>query len=81
MTGSAPTEHARKPARRAPPNRQRPARRSVRVRATGPAAPTCGGRFMTQMNEADLRETKAGKIVAKPACDMKSRTRGRRRGA
>jgi hypothetical protein len=32
----------------------------------------CGStRFMTEMNEADLRETKAGKIVVKPACDMK----------
>ncbi|WP_406016676.1 hypothetical protein OG520_00390 [Streptomyces sp. NBC_00984] len=25
-----------------------------------------------KMNEADLRETKAGKIVVKPGCDMKS---------
>ena len=33
----------------------------------------CGStRFMTEMNEADLRETKAGKIVVKPGCDMKS---------
>ncbi|GAA3183084.1 MULTISPECIES: hypothetical protein [Streptomyces] len=33
----------------------------------------CGStRFMTEMNEADLRETKVGKIVAKPGCDMKS---------
>ncbi|MFD5199444.1 hypothetical protein ACFWM7_04600 [Streptomyces sp. NPDC058375] len=33
----------------------------------------CGStRFMTEMNEADLRETKAGKIVVKPCCDMKS---------
>lgn len=33
----------------------------------------CGStRFMTEMNEADLRETKAGRIVVKPACDMKS---------
>jgi hypothetical protein len=32
----------------------------------------CGSaRFMTEMNEADLRETKAGKIVVKPGCDMK----------
>ena len=27
---------------------------------------------MTEMNEADLRETKAGKIVVKPGCDLKS---------
>ena len=33
----------------------------------------CGStRFMAEMNEADLRETKAGKIVVKPGCDMKS---------
>ncbi|MER8098192.1 hypothetical protein [Streptomyces goshikiensis] len=33
----------------------------------------CGStRFMTEMAEADLRETKAGKIVVKPGCDMKS---------
>ncbi|MEU4038411.1 hypothetical protein [Streptomyces collinus] len=33
----------------------------------------CGStRFMTEMNEADLRETKAGKIVVKPGIDMKS---------
>ena len=33
----------------------------------------CGStRFMTEMNEADLRETKAGKIVVKPGCDLKS---------
>ncbi|MFD5007651.1 hypothetical protein ACFWMV_32675 [Streptomyces mutabilis] len=33
----------------------------------------CGStRFMTEMNEADLRETKAGKIVVKPGWDMKS---------
>ncbi|WP_431038916.1 hypothetical protein ACQYWQ_29825 [Streptomyces sp. P6-2-1] len=33
----------------------------------------CGStRFMTEMNEADLRETAAGKIVVKPACDMKA---------
>jgi hypothetical protein len=33
----------------------------------------CGStRFMTEMNEADLGETKAGKIVVKPGCDMKS---------
>jgi hypothetical protein len=33
----------------------------------------CGStRFMTEMNEADLRETEAGKIVVKPGCDMKS---------
>lgn len=33
----------------------------------------CGStRFMTEMNEADLRETKAGKIVVKPGCGMKS---------
>ena len=33
----------------------------------------CGStRFMTEMNEADLRQTKAGKIVVKPACETKS---------
>lgn len=33
----------------------------------------CGStRFMTQMNEADLRETAAGRIVVKPGCDMKT---------
>ncbi|MET9778577.1 hypothetical protein ABZ023_30735 [Streptomyces sp. NPDC006367] len=33
----------------------------------------CGStRFMTEMNEADLRETEAGKIVVKPGIDMKS---------
>ncbi|MGA5318970.1 hypothetical protein ACPCIU_00885 [Streptomyces seoulensis] len=33
----------------------------------------CGStRFMAEMTEADLRETAAGKIVVKPACDMKS---------
>jgi len=33
----------------------------------------CGStRFMTEMSEADLRETRAGKIVVKPGCDMKS---------
>ncbi len=33
----------------------------------------CGStRFMAAMNEADLRETAAGRIVVKPGCDMKS---------
>ncbi|MEY9932204.1 hypothetical protein ABH926_006853 [Catenulispora sp. GP43] len=33
----------------------------------------CGStRFMAEMAEADLRETKAGKIVVKPGCDLKS---------
>ncbi|MBU6532954.1 hypothetical protein [Streptomyces mayonensis] len=33
----------------------------------------CGStRFMTEMTEADLRETRAGKIVVKPGFDMKS---------
>lgn len=33
----------------------------------------CGStRFMTEMAEADLRETEAGKIVVKPGWDMKS---------
>ncbi|MFD8432314.1 MULTISPECIES: hypothetical protein [Streptomyces] len=33
----------------------------------------CGSiRFMTEMTEADLRETSAGKIVVKPGFDMKS---------
>ncbi|MGW5100049.1 hypothetical protein [Streptomyces sp. NPDC004100] len=33
----------------------------------------CGStRFMTEMTEADLRETMAGRIVVKPGCDLKS---------
>ncbi|MFE5261394.1 hypothetical protein [Streptomyces coelicoflavus] len=33
----------------------------------------CGStRFMTEMTKADLRETSAGRIVVKPAFDMKS---------
>ncbi|MEV6018251.1 hypothetical protein WJM95_32905 [Streptomyces sp. f51] len=33
----------------------------------------CGStRFMAEMNEADVRETKAGVIVVKPGCDMKA---------
>ncbi|MDX2604148.1 hypothetical protein PV379_35920 [Streptomyces caniscabiei] len=33
----------------------------------------CGStRFMAEMNEADLRETTAGRIVVKPGCDMKA---------
>ncbi|MFF0483026.1 hypothetical protein [Streptomyces sp. NPDC004435] len=33
----------------------------------------CGSiRFMIEMAEADIQETKAGRIVVKPACDMKS---------
>ncbi|MFC7219638.1 hypothetical protein ACFQLX_15905 [Streptomyces polyrhachis] len=33
----------------------------------------CGStRFMAEMAEAELRETKAGRIVVKPGCDMKS---------
>ncbi|MEU6457087.1 hypothetical protein [Streptomyces sp. NPDC047065] len=33
----------------------------------------CGStRFMTEMNEAELRETEAGRIVVKPGCDVKS---------
>ncbi|SEL78222.1 hypothetical protein [Streptacidiphilus jiangxiensis] len=33
----------------------------------------CGStRFMSEMTQADLRETKAGKIVVKPGFDMKS---------
>lgn len=33
----------------------------------------CGStRFMTQMNEAELRETFAGRIVVKPGCDLKN---------
>jgi hypothetical protein len=27
---------------------------------------------MTEMSEADLRESKAGKFVVKPGCDLKS---------
>jgi hypothetical protein len=38
-----------------------------------PIVVLCGStRFMAEMNEADLRETKAGKIVVKPGIDMKS---------
>lgn len=33
----------------------------------------CGStRFMAQMNEAELRETFAGRIVVKPACDLEN---------
>ncbi|MFF2134744.1 hypothetical protein [Streptomyces sp. NPDC058193] len=33
----------------------------------------CGStRFMTEMAEAELRETGAGRIVVKPGCDLKS---------
>ncbi len=33
----------------------------------------CGStRFMAEMNEADLRETEAGRVVVKPGCDLKS---------
>ncbi|MFD8414022.1 hypothetical protein ACFV2Q_20065 [Streptomyces sp. NPDC059650] len=33
----------------------------------------CGStRFMAEMAEADVRETKAGRIVVKPGCDLKS---------
>ncbi|MEU3507571.1 hypothetical protein ABZ733_06535 [Streptomyces longwoodensis] len=33
----------------------------------------CGStRFMTEMAEADLRETEAGRIVVRPGCDLKS---------
>ncbi|NUS77576.1 MAG: hypothetical protein HOV70_15450 [Streptomyces sp.] len=33
----------------------------------------CGSTwFMTEMAEADLRETTAGRIVVKPGCDLKS---------
>jgi NaMN:DMB phosphoribosyltransferase len=33
----------------------------------------CGStRFMAEMVEADVRETKAGRIVVKPGCDLKS---------
>ncbi|MDL5199762.1 hypothetical protein [Streptomyces sp. ALI-76-A] len=33
----------------------------------------CGStRFMAEMAEADLRETKVGRIVVKPGCDLKS---------
>ncbi|MGK3940900.1 hypothetical protein [Streptomyces sp. RP5T] len=33
----------------------------------------CGStRFIAEMNEADLRETRAGRIVVKPGCDEKS---------
>lgn len=38
-----------------------------------PIVAICGStRFMTDMAEADLRETEAGKIVVKPGCDLKS---------
>ncbi|MFJ9795843.1 hypothetical protein [Streptomyces sp. NPDC101145] len=33
----------------------------------------CGStRFMTEMAEAEVRETQAGRIVVKPGCDLKS---------
>ncbi|MDX3117833.1 hypothetical protein, partial [Streptomyces scabiei] len=33
----------------------------------------CGStRFMAEMAETELRETKAGRIVVKPACDLRS---------
>ncbi|MFE5191902.1 hypothetical protein [Streptomyces sp. NPDC056628] len=38
-----------------------------------PIVVICGStRFMTEMNEADVRETEAGRIVVKPGCDLKS---------
>ncbi|MFE1990020.1 hypothetical protein [Streptomyces parvulus] len=38
-----------------------------------PVVAICGStRFMAAMNEADLRETEAGRIVVKPGCDLKS---------
>ncbi|WP_443054813.1 hypothetical protein [Streptomyces sp. IBSBF 2394] len=38
-----------------------------------PIVVICGStRFMTEMAEADLRETSAGRIVVKPAVDMES---------
>ena len=41
-----------------------------------PIVVICGStRFMTEMAEADLRETKAGKIVLKPCCDRSARRR------
>ncbi|MCQ4196368.1 hypothetical protein [Streptomyces parvulus] len=36
-----------------------------------PVVAICGStRFMAEMNEADLRETEAGRIVVKPGCDL-----------
>ncbi|MFB8757560.1 hypothetical protein [Streptomyces nigra] len=38
-----------------------------------PVVVICGStRFMTEMGEADVRETEAGRIVVKPGCDLKS---------
>ncbi|MET8893997.1 hypothetical protein [Streptomyces albogriseolus] len=38
-----------------------------------PIVAICGStRFMTEMAEADLRETEDGRIVVKPGCDLKS---------
>ncbi|GAA5035510.1 hypothetical protein [Streptomyces siamensis] len=38
-----------------------------------PIVVICGStRFMTEMNETELRETEAGRIVVKPVSDMKS---------
>ncbi|MFF8835678.1 hypothetical protein [Streptomyces sp. NPDC015130] len=38
-----------------------------------PIVVICGStRFLSEMNEADLRETADGRIVVKPGCDMKS---------
>ncbi|MFF3017287.1 hypothetical protein [Streptomyces sp. NPDC057939] len=44
-----------------------------RLSSLPPIVVICGStRFMAEMNEADLRETKDGRIVVKPGCDMKS---------
>ncbi|MFG2311464.1 hypothetical protein ACGFS9_22785 [Streptomyces sp. NPDC048566] len=38
-----------------------------------PIVAICGStRFMAEMAEADARETKAGRIVVKPGCDLKA---------
>jgi hypothetical protein len=48
-------------------------RSAKQLLALPPIVVICGStRFMTEMNEADVRETEAGRIVVKPACDMKS---------
>ncbi|MFD8598195.1 hypothetical protein ACFV1L_24645 [Kitasatospora sp. NPDC059646] len=53
-----------------PEERLSQAKRQLRL---PPIVVICGStRFMTEMAEADLRETMAGRIVVKPGCDLKS---------
>ncbi|MFE2352686.1 hypothetical protein [Streptomyces parvulus] len=44
-----------------------------RLSGLPPVVAVCGStRFLAEMHEADLRETAAGRIVVKPACDPKT---------